>query len=138
MRYSTRTISIVCYTFFCKKKTLFDKIINDICYLLSLFGVNFLVIFVCLRQLIKFLKIKQYFGCHFAFRVNILCLPLNTNKWRARKMTFHELTRALYVIATRRLYCDELNAMPLGWRCDATRMAWRCVAFYVKINSIFF
>ena len=34
----------------------------------------------------------------------------------------HELTRALYVKATRRLCYDELNAMPLGWRCDENQI----------------
>ena len=36
----------------------------------------------------------------------------------SKKNNLHELTRALYVIATRRLCYDKLNAMPLGWRCD--------------------
>ena len=38
------------------------------------------------------------------------------------KITLHELTRALYVIATRRLCYDELNARPLGWRCDESQL----------------
>ena len=36
----------------------------------------------------------------------------------SKKNSLHEHTRALYVIATRRLFYDELNAMSLGWRCD--------------------
>ena len=42
--------------------------------LLSLFGVPFVVIVVCFRQLIKFQKVKQYFWGQFAFRVKTLCL----------------------------------------------------------------
>ena len=38
------------------------------------------------------------------------------------KITLHELTRALYVIATRRLCYDKLNARPLGWRCDESQL----------------
>ena len=37
----------------------------------------------------------------------------------SKKNNLHEHTRALYVIATRRLCNDELKAMPLGRRCDA-------------------
>ena len=36
----------------------------------------------------------------------------------SKKNSLHEHTRALYVIDTRRLFYDELNAMSLGWRCD--------------------
>ena len=36
----------------------------------------------------------------------------------SKKNNLHELIRVLYVIATRRLCYDELNVMPLGWRCD--------------------
>ena len=36
----------------------------------------------------------------------------------SKKYSLHEHTRALYVIDTRRLFYDELNAMSLGWRCD--------------------
>ena len=38
------------------------------------------------------------------------------------KITLHELTRALNVIATRRLCYDELNARPLGWHCDESQL----------------
>ena len=38
------------------------------------------------------------------------------------EITLHELTRALYVIATRRLCYDEINARPLGWRCDESQL----------------
>ena len=40
----------------------------------------------------------------------------------SKKNNIHELTRALYVIDTRRLCYDELNAMPLGWRCDENQL----------------
>ena len=40
----------------------------------------------------------------------------------SKKNNLHKLTRALYVIATRRLCYDELNAMPLGWRCDENQL----------------
>ena len=36
----------------------------------------------------------------------------------SKKNSLHEHTRALYVIATRRLFYDELNGMSLGCRCD--------------------
>ena len=36
----------------------------------------------------------------------------------SKKYSLHEHTRALYVIDTRRLFYDELNAMSLGWGCD--------------------
>ena len=40
----------------------------------------------------------------------------------SKKNSLHEHTRALHVIATRRLFYDELNAMPLGWRCDENQL----------------
>ena len=40
----------------------------------------------------------------------------------SKKNSLHEHTRALYVIATRRLFYDELNAMSIGWRCDETQL----------------
>ena len=40
----------------------------------------------------------------------------------SKKNSLHEHTRALYVIATRRLFYDELNAMSLGWRCDENQL----------------
>ena len=45
------------------------------------------------------------------------------------KITLHELTRALYVIATRRLCYDELNARPLGWRFDENQLN---IIFFIK------
>ena len=40
----------------------------------------------------------------------------------SKKNNLHELTQALYVIATRRFCYGELNAMPLGWRCDENQL----------------
>ena len=40
----------------------------------------------------------------------------------SKKNSLHEHTRALYVIATRRLFYDELNAMSLRWRCDENQL----------------
>ena len=40
----------------------------------------------------------------------------------SKKNSLHEHTRALYVIATRRLFYAELNAMSLGWRCDENQL----------------
>ena len=40
----------------------------------------------------------------------------------SKKNSLHEHTRALYVITTRRLFYYELNAMPLGWRCDENQL----------------
>ena len=40
----------------------------------------------------------------------------------SKKNSLHEHTRALYVLATRRLFYDERNAMPLGWRCDENQL----------------
>ena len=39
-----------------------------------------------------------------------------------KKNSLHEHTRAQYVLATRRLFYDELNAMSLGWRCDENQL----------------
>ena len=40
----------------------------------------------------------------------------------SKKNSLHEHTRALYVIAARRLFYDELNAMSLGWWCDENQL----------------
>ena len=52
------------------------------------------------------LKIRETAQCHKNARL------FNTNMWRTRKITDHELTRVLYVIVTSRLCSNELNTMP--------------------------
>ena len=58
------------------------------------------------------LKIHEHSECHRNARL------FNTNRWRARKITVHELTRAPYVTSTSRLCSDNLNTMPPRCRCD--------------------
>ena len=50
----------------------------------------------------------------------------------SKKNNLHELTRALYVIATRRLCHDELNAMPLGWRCDENQLNFFQLTYFLR------
>ena len=52
----------------------------------------------------------------------------------SKKNSLHEHTRALYVIDTRRLFYDELNAISLGWRCDENQ--WSTV--YASFNHTYY
>ena len=53
----------------------------------------------------------------------------------SKKNSIHEHTRALYVIATRRLFYDELNAMSLGWRCDENQLNYFSIDLFSSAAS---
>ena len=46
----------------------------------------------------------------------------NTNRWRARKITVHELTLAIYVVATSHSFCGELNPMSLRYHYEENQL----------------
>ena len=62
------------------------------------------------------MKIREHSECHRNGRI------FNTNRWRARKITVHELTRAPYVTSTSRLCSDNLNTMPPRCHCKENQL----------------